>query len=88
VQGQIDLLLGVAEGVDVLVLYTPRGVQLPGICTHLLAEFPDLRIIVLAPEKHAARLYWLGLRQQRIKDATAEELLASIRQAYALNPTI
>jgi hypothetical protein len=84
---EIELLLATAMRVDVLVMSAGQTAPLPGICSHLLAEFPDLRILVLADGEQAATLYWLGLRQERLDLVEPTALIDGIRQAYRINPT-
>ncbi|NTU85366.1 MAG: hypothetical protein HGA45_39445 [Chloroflexales bacterium] len=86
VDDQVDLLLAVGEGVDVLIFGAPATQPLPGVCSNLLAEFPDLRIVVLAATGEAAALYWLGLRRRRLGAPTAASLKRQIRGAFRLNP--
>lgn len=86
VQGQVNILLA-ATGVDVLILGAPQVAPLPGICSHLLSEFPHLKILVVTPNGEAARVYWLGLRRQRLGPLSAARLVTEIRLAYAVDPT-
>ncbi len=88
VQGTINLLMAVGSGVDVLILGAPQAYPMPGVCSHLLSEYPDLRILVLASMGEAAILYWLGLRRQQLRPLSAAVLLSGIRHAYALNTTL
>src|SRR4051794_35573911 len=65
VNGNIDTLLAAAKGTDVIIVGASQVAPLPAICTHLLGEFTDLRIIILgAGDEAVAKLYWLGLRRQ------------------------
>src|SRR4051812_37470405 len=49
-QGTIEVLTYVGENVDVLVLGAEQGYNggLPGICSHLLTEYPRLKILVIS----------------------------------------
>jgi hypothetical protein len=85
VHGSIDLLVAVGHGVDVLILGAPQVYPMPAICSHLLNEYPDLRILVVTSTGEAAMLYWLGLRRQQLSAVSAVALISSIRHAYALN---
>ena len=86
VQDPVDLMLRAGQGVDVLVLGAAMIDPLPGICSNLLVEYPDLRIVVLAATGQVAMLYWLGLRRKRVRAVSAAALLAVLRRAYSLNP--
>ena len=86
VHGDMELLMAVGEGADVVVLGATHTDEPPGICSHLLCEFPFLRILLLKSSGDTATLYWLGLRNQRLKTVTDTSLLTTIRRAYTLNP--
>ncbi len=88
IQSPIDLLLAVDAGVDVLVMTSSDVIKLPGIGTHLLSEYPHLRIIVIESEQSLAMMYWLGLRQRELSAVSAETLLDDIRYAFVLNPVV
>ena len=88
IQNPIDLLLAVDMGVDVLVMTSSDAIQLPGIGTHLLSEYPHLRIIVIESEQALAMMYWLGLRQRELGTVSPETLLDDIRHAFMLNPVM
>src|SRR5690242_520866 len=86
VQDPVDLLVRAGEGVDVLVLGAAELDPPPGICSHLLLKYPDVRIIVLAATGEMALLLWLGLRRRRLRVVSGSTLLAFLRRAYSLNP--
>ncbi len=87
IEGQVETLSGAQAEVDVVVLSAPQIQPLPAIGSHLLSEYPDLRIVVLATSGDAAMLYWRGLRRRQLAPLSKHTLLANIRWAYALNPT-
>jgi len=87
VHGNVEVLLSVAEGVDVLVLGGSQVHPMPTICTHLLNEFPDLRILVVAVDSEKIALYWLGLRRRQLPASSEAHMLQAIRSAYALDRT-
>ncbi len=88
VQGSIEVLEFAGESIDVLVLGAESPYPLPGICSHLLSEYPNLRILVVAGSGENATLYWLGLRRQQLRKISGATLLTGIRRAYKLNPAI
>lgn len=69
---------------DVLVLIASSVDPPPGICSHLLSEFPDLRILVLSATQDEAMAYWLGLRRYRLPTGTPAALLTNIRSVHAM----
>ena len=84
VQGNLKLLLTTGPETDVLVLGAEQVYPPPGICSHLLHEFPHLRIIVLAGDQ--ATVYWFGQLHRKIGPVpNADKLLTSIRQVYHLD---
>lgn len=85
-QDGIDLLVAAGQGVDVVIMGASQLSPPPGICTHLLSEYPDLRILVLAQSGDQAALYWLGLRRQRVHVLSAQTLMTNIRRVYRINP--
>jgi hypothetical protein len=87
VHDRVDLLLAVTADVHVLVFGAADVHHLPPVCTHLLGEFPDLRIVVLSLNGSAAVTYWLGLRRHTVGLPAPHSILTGIRRAYQLNPT-
>lgn len=83
-----DLLVGVGEGTDVLILGVERLAPMPNICSHLLGLFPFLKIVTLTPNGEAAKLYWLGLCQEQLGTLSAQTLVSAIREAYNMDPTV
>jgi hypothetical protein len=83
-QGYLELLSAVGRRTDVLLLGADKIDPPPGICSHLLSEFPDLKILVLARDE--AAIYWMKLHRQQIGQvSTVDNLLNYIRQAYSLD---
>jgi len=82
----VELLLAVGEThADVVVVGLPDSDDEPGICSHLLAEYPHLLILALSPERDRAFLYRLGICKEQLSKASDEEILAAIRQAEVDN---
>ena len=82
-----DLLVGVGEGTDVLILGVERLTPMPNICSHLLGLFPFLKVVTLTSNGEAARLYWLGLHKQQLGTLSAQALIAAIREVFNSDPT-
>ncbi len=78
----IELLLTAkARPVDVVIV-TPLNAEVePGICRHLLAEQPRLKIITLEANGEAAFLYESGSRRKRINEPSEESILGAIRES-------
>jgi hypothetical protein len=77
-----------AKDADVLILGAPQIHPPPGICSHLLSEYPELRIIVMTPNGERSMLYWRGLRRRRLFSDSLKNVVTNVRHSYALNPTI
>lgn len=84
--GNLDMLLTITPDTDVLLMGAPDPDLLPGICSHLLNEFPFLKILVLAETGDTATLYWLGLRREPLTMVSTAAVLGVIRHARRLNP--
>ncbi len=85
-QDRLELLLAVGQGVDVLLIGAAQVHPPPGICSHLLSEFPDIKILVLAFAGDRTMLYWRGLRRRQLARLSTLGLQAEIRSAYAIDP--
>lgn len=88
VDGQVEIMAAAGNAVDVLILGAARACPAPGICSHLLSEYPDLKILVMVTAGDQATLYWRGLRRGSLHPTSAANVRASIRRAHALNPGV
>ncbi len=80
----IDLLLVVDDTEsDVVIMGHPQADRLPGICTHLLAEYPDLLILALSTQDSRAFLYERRIAQEEFSYKTPEDLIAKIGEAFS-----
>jgi DNA-binding NarL/FixJ family response regulator len=70
---------------DVLVLIASSVDPPPGICSHLLSEFPDLKILLLSATEDEAVAYWLGLRRYRLPTGRPAALLTNIRSVHSMS---
>jgi hypothetical protein len=86
VHGQVETLLAAHGQVDVLVLGAGEVYPPPGLASHLLSEYPSLRVIALSLSGDQGAIYWLGLRRRRLPRITAGALPGLILRAYRLNP--
>jgi DNA-binding NarL/FixJ family response regulator len=76
----VELMVTVAETEpDVVVLESQTG-QIPGVCTHLISEYPGLLIVILQPRSDRALLFRRALSREEISAAN-EDVLAAIRRA-------
>lgn len=76
----LEVLLAVRRTeADVVVTSLPDSGQ-PGISSHLLAEYPHLVVLALAPAGDRAMLYRQVVVEQAIDSTADNDLLATIRQ--------
>lgn len=82
----IDLLLTVNEtDADVVIMGHPHADRMPGICTHLLAEFPILLILIVSTTDQRAFLYERKITQEEVSCTVPEDLIARVNEAYSAN---
>lgn len=87
-QDNVSIMLQTREGVDVIILGAPRLKPPPGICSHLLNEFPNVRILVYSLEQNALTGYWLGVRKCHVQHINTTTLVESIRTLFNYAPTL
>lgn len=78
----VEILKTMRPSVDLLILGAPESYPCPGICSHLLGEFPHLKILVIGDGSDVARAYWLGLRQRKVASYSTAMLLRNLRQLH------
>jgi DNA-binding NarL/FixJ family response regulator len=82
VSDPIELLMAVEDTqADVVVVTLPTSGEIPGICSHLFNEYPQLLILALAPDRTQAWLYQQVTAVEQLIDTSEEEILKAIRQA-------
>src|SRR5688500_8168040 len=80
----IDLLLTVNQtGADVVSMGHAQADHIPPICTHLLAEFPILLILIISTIDRRAFLYERKITQEEVSYTIPEELIARVNEAYS-----
>lgn len=77
----VDLLLKVRElDANIVLLNLPDSDEDPGICSHLLEEYPSLWIIAVSPARDVAYLYRKVEAKETIPGASESEIIAAIRR--------
>ncbi|MCX7789843.1 MAG: hypothetical protein N2378_04315 [Chloroflexaceae bacterium] len=84
VVGGIEVLLA-AEAVDVVVIGAPDVHRLPAVVTHLLGEYPDLKILALATDGTRLAAFWRGLRRRSLGSIAMPRLPHRIREIYRID---
>jgi DNA-binding NarL/FixJ family response regulator len=78
----IKLLFVIREiAVDVVIVTPLKANGEPKICSHLLAEHPQLKVVTLSAQGEAAYIYQSGAAKLRINDPSGPLLLDAIREA-------
>ena len=78
----VELLLAVDETrANVVVLDLLDSGEEPGICSHLLAEYPQLLVLALSSERERAVLCRQIIHKETLSNASDDEILAAIRRA-------
>jgi hypothetical protein len=77
----IKLLYAIREtSVDVVIMTPIKVNGEPKICSHLLAEYPLLKIVALSAKGEAAYLYQLDVPRRRIDNPSGQSILVAIRE--------
>jgi len=84
----IELLSAVEDTqADVVVVTLPDSGEMPGICSHLLYEYPQLLILVLSLAQTRACLYRQVITVEQLSDTSDEGILIAVRMAKADSPS-
>jgi len=76
----IELLLAAGTApIDVVIVAPVDFEGKPKICRHLLAEYPQLKIVTLSGKGDAAFLYASKSRKKRIDESSESSLLDAMR---------
>ena len=77
----LEVLLSVNEyDADVVVVSLPETLEDPGICSHLLVEYPRLVILALSAGCEEAVLYSQCIRREALSGTSSDEILSAIRK--------
>lgn len=69
-----------ATKVDVVIVTPLKSNGVPKICSHLLAEYPYLKIVTLSARGEAAYLYQAGEGRMCIDEPSEQSILNTIRE--------
>lgn len=80
----IQLLIMVEDTqADVVVMTLPDSGTMPGICSHLLHEYPQLVILALTANRTRGHVYRQIIAAEQLADTSDEGIVMAIRQAKA-----
>ena len=77
----LDLLLAVRETEADAVVMALKGSEEPGLCSHLLAEYPDLTIVGVASGGESAFIEQRTPQRQEIPEPSKANILDALRHA-------
>ena len=70
----LDLLVSVRETAADLVILGVCDVDIPPVCTHLLAEFPHVKIFGVDPDGHCHSIFEMRPCARRVSSAASNRL--------------
>ena len=80
----VELLVAVADTqADVVVVALPDSGEMPGICSHLLHEYPQLLILALSSARTKACVYRQAITVEPLADISDQGILTAVRQVKA-----
>jgi DNA-binding NarL/FixJ family response regulator len=80
----VELLVTVGDTqADVVVVTLPDSGEMPGICSHLLHEYPQLLILALSSARTRACVYRQAITVEPLADMSDEGLLTAMRRVKA-----
>ncbi len=76
----LDVLVAVEKArANVVLLTFPQFPELPGLCSHLFAEFPEVVVVGISPDGQYACTCRQEVRVKRLESGGLGELLAELR---------
>jgi hypothetical protein len=65
---------------EVVFFWTSDAFREPGICSHLLEEYPQLKIVVLSPVHYT--ISGVGVRARRYTDLSMDSIRAWVLESF------
>ena len=77
----IDLLCSIKRlHPEVVFLWASEAYKEPGICSHLLEEYPELKIVVVCPNHYTVSD--VGARTRQFSDLSMDSIRASVLESF------
>jgi hypothetical protein len=77
----LDLLCSIERlRPEVVFLWSSDGSKEPGICSHLLHEYPELKIVVVYPDHYS--ISDRGVRTQQFSDLSIDSIRTSVLESF------
>jgi hypothetical protein len=78
----LDLLCSIEDlRPEVVFLWPSDALREPGICSHLLLEYPRLKVVVVSPEHYT--LSDAGVRTQQSSDLSMDSIRTSVLESFS-----
>jgi DNA-binding NarL/FixJ family response regulator len=65
---------------EVVFLWSSDAFREPGICSHLLQEYPQLKIVVVSPDHYT--LSDVGVRSRQFSDLSIDSIRDSVLESF------
>jgi chemotaxis response regulator CheB len=65
---------------EVVFLWASEASKEPGICSHLLQEYPELKIVVVGPDHYT--ISDVGVRSRQFLDLSMDSIHASVLESF------
>ena len=80
----IDVLLSAGNTLaDIVVISLPPNKREPGLPSHLLAEYPQLKVIGVSPEWDSIVVYSMGIIREELPIASTQAFACLIKEIAA-----
>ena len=77
----LDLLCSIERlHPEVVFLWTSEASKEPGICSHLLQEYPELKIVVVSPDHYT--ISDVGARTRQFSNLSMDSIRASVLESF------
>ncbi|OAI49904.1 hypothetical protein AYO43_00585 [Nitrospira sp. SCGC AG-212-E16] len=80
-RGPMKILQEVGRTKADAVILAQAGSEEPGLCSQLLAVYPDLTILEIAPDMESAFLQQICPRRREINNTKSENIVEALRSA-------
>ena len=76
----IDTLLEIeSTQADVVAIDLPRSGKDPGLCSHILAEYPEVKVVAVSSGGETSIVYEIGVTRRYLRDVSLEAVTRIIR---------
>ena len=76
----IDILLELGSTqAEVVVIDLPASEEDPGLCSHLLAEYPEVKVVAVSSGGETSIVYETGIIRRYLPDASSETVTQYLR---------